>query len=583
MQEQRMSVSAHHDHAETLTALAAVADELGSGDLARDARDLASRVADGRFFLATVGQFKRGKSTLLNALIGELLLPTGVAPVTAAITVLRYGARLAADVVFKDGRRTSIPISDVHTFVTEADNHENMRHVAAVEIFSPSSLLASGMCLVDTPGLGSVFQANTEETRAFVPHIDAALVVLGVDPPISADELALVSDVAQQIGQLVFVLNKVDRLNASDLAEARRFTADTLTRQLNRPDERLFEVSATERLTIGPTRDWTGLENRLRELASSTSVVVDQSARRGVARIAARLLHDVDEQRGALTRPLDESHRRIADLEKSTRRAEQLLRDLAALFRSEEQRIFSGFFDTTHNTFVTSSVPAVEADVRRAVEGLASTHRAGALRQPAYSAAQGIVAHRIRMWLKEIEPQTEALYRQAAQRFVTLANDFLHFLAASGDASFERIPRSLDPEAGFRAPRHFVFTDLMHLTGVGPIDWLLDRFRGQSSAVHVVSTDANRYAERLLTSNSSRVIFDLRERLTESRAAFESELRVMLAEISASAACALDRARELRKSGDHAVTRQLRRLDECRTTLRDIADQRGAGADDVQR
>jgi len=576
-----MSLSAHHDHAATLATLTTVADELGSGDVARDARDLASRVAEGRFFLAAVGQFKRGKSTLLNALIGEPLLPTGVAPVTSAITVLRYGARRAAEVVFKDGRRTSIPIADVHTFVTEADNPENMRHVSAVEIFCQSSLLASGMCLVDTPGLGSVFQGNTEETRAFVPRIDAALVVLGVDPPISADELALVSDVAQQVRDMVFVLNKVDRLNASDFAEARRFTAGVLTRQLNRSDERLFEVSATERLTIGPTRDWPELENRLRELASSTSVVVDQSARRGVARIAARLAHDIDEQRGALTRPLDESRRRIADVEGSTRRAEQLLRDLAALFRNEEQRIISGFFDTAHRAFVTSSVPEVEADVRRAVEGLASTHRSGALRQAAYNAARGIVAHRIKAWLKEIEPQAEALYRQAAQRFVILANDFLHFLAASGDASFERIPRSLDPEAGFRAPRHFVFTDLMHLTGAGPLDWLLDRLRGQSSAVHAVSADAARYAERLLTSNSSRVIFDLRERLAESRTAFESELRLMLTDITASATRALDRARELRKSGDHAVTHQLEQLEGCRRTLRDIADQRTV-RDDVQ-
>jgi hypothetical protein len=105
---------------------------------------------------------------------------------------------------------------------------------------------------------------------------------------------------------------------------------------------------------------------------------------------------------------------------------------------------------------------------------------------------------------------------------------------------------------------------------VGPIDWLLDRLSGQSAAVRAVSTDAARYAERLLTSNSSRVIFDLRERLAESRTAFESELRFMLAEISASAARALDRARELRKSGDQAVTHQLRRFENCRATLRDI-------------
>ena len=574
-----MPVSVHRDHADALTVLATIADELGSDEIARDARELAARVTEGRFFLATVGQFKRGKSTLINALIGEALLPTGVAPVTSAITIVRYGTSPSADVVFKDGRRTSIPISEVHTFVTEADNHENLRHVAAVEIFSPSPLLASGMCLVDTPGLGSVFHGNTEETQAFVPQIDAALVVLGVDPPIGADELALVSDVAQRVGQLVFVLNKADRLNTSDLSEARQFTADTLARQLNRPGEHLFEISAAERLDVGPTRDWSQFESHLHELASSTTLVVAQSARRGVARIAVRLLHEIDEQRGALTRPLDESHRRIDDLAQSTRRAEHLLQDLAALFRSEEQRIIRDFFDVTHNTFIATSMPVIEADVRRAVDGLGTTHRAGGLRQAAYDAARGIVAYRIKAWFTETEPQAEGLYRRTAQRFVTLANDFLQSLAASNDSSFERLPRSVDPEAGFRAVPRFYFTDLMNLTAVGPVDWVLDRVRGRSAAVEAVSRGAVRYAERLLTSNSSRVIFDLRERLTGSRTAFESELRLLLTEITASATRALYRARELRKSGDQAVRLQIRRLEEHEARLRRLSEERAVRAD----
>src|SRR6266581_5356454 len=122
--------------AASLARLAAIADELGSEHVARDARQLAQRVAEGRFFLATVGQFKRGKSTLLNALLGDALLPTGVAPVTSAITIVRYGLDRAATVVFKDGRRTPIAVDDVPTFVTEARNPENERAVTAVEIFS---------------------------------------------------------------------------------------------------------------------------------------------------------------------------------------------------------------------------------------------------------------------------------------------------------------------------------------------------------------------------------------------------------------------------------------------------------------
>jgi hypothetical protein len=276
---------------------------------------------------------------------------------------------------------------------------------------------------------------------------------------------------------------------------------------------------------------------------------------------------------------MDESVRRIADLATSTRGAEHLLQDLGALFRSEEQRIISAFFDTTHRTFVGSATSAVAVAVRRSVDALASTCRAGALRQAAYHAARGIVAHHVKGWLKDIEPQAEALYRQATQRFVTVASDFLHSLAALGDPSFEGLPRALDPETGFRAAPHFFFTDLMSLTGVSPIDWWLDRIRGRSASGEAVSRDAIRYADRLLTTNSSRAIFDLRERLADSRAACESELRTMLTDVSASARRALDRARELRKTGDQAVARQLKQLEAYRTRLRDVLEERAVRDD----
>jgi hypothetical protein len=78
-----------------------------------------------------------------------------------------------------------------------------------VEVFEPSVLLASGMCLVDTPGLGSVFAANTAATRELIPHIDAVIAVLGADPPISGEELELLAEVAHQTPYLLLVLNKL--------------------------------------------------------------------------------------------------------------------------------------------------------------------------------------------------------------------------------------------------------------------------------------------------------------------------------------------------------------------------------------
>ena len=85
-----------------------------------------------------------------------------------------------------------------------------------VEVFVPCPLLASGMCLVDTPGIGSVFAGNTETTKEFIPQIDAAILLVGADPPISGEELALIEAVAANVEEVLVVLNKIDRVSAAE-------------------------------------------------------------------------------------------------------------------------------------------------------------------------------------------------------------------------------------------------------------------------------------------------------------------------------------------------------------------------------
>ncbi len=79
-----------------LVTLARLADEAGAPEIASEASALADRLAEGRFYVACIGQFKRGKSTLLNALVGQPLLPSGIIPITTAVTVLRWGSELRA-------------------------------------------------------------------------------------------------------------------------------------------------------------------------------------------------------------------------------------------------------------------------------------------------------------------------------------------------------------------------------------------------------------------------------------------------------------------------------------------------------
>ena len=166
-----------------------LAHEAGAAKVEDDALRLRERVAEGVFYVASVGQFKRGKSTLLNALIGKSILPVGVPPVTAIVTLIRYGPELQARVRIASGTwERSISVESVAAYVSEQDNPGNIKRVTAIEIFAPNPLLANGMCLVDTPGVGSVIASNTQTTNEFIPHIDAALVVLGIDPPVSAED-----------------------------------------------------------------------------------------------------------------------------------------------------------------------------------------------------------------------------------------------------------------------------------------------------------------------------------------------------------------------------------------------------------
>ncbi len=130
--------------AQALDRLAAMAEQLGEGSVSADVRQLVARINEGRFFVACVGQFKRGKSTLLDAFVGEQILPAGVVPVTAVPTVLRYGDTRAARVLI-DTRWRAIRPEDLPQYVSEKSNPENSKLVAGVEVFLPSPLLAGGM------------------------------------------------------------------------------------------------------------------------------------------------------------------------------------------------------------------------------------------------------------------------------------------------------------------------------------------------------------------------------------------------------------------------------------------------------
>jgi GTP-binding protein EngB required for normal cell division len=550
------------DGASRLLRLGRLAQELGAEPVAEEARELAARVSEGRFSVACVGQFKRGKSTLLNALVGHEVVPTGYVPVTAVPTVIRFGDELHARVRMRDGAWREVAMTDLKEYVSEEHNPENNKAVDGAEVFVPSPLLSSGMCFVDTPGLGSVYTGNTATTQAFVPHIDAALVVVGADPPIAGEELALVESVGNQVQDLILVINKADRTTGPERAAAAKFTREILGKRLHRPMGEVFEVSAAERMEDrGPLRDWEKLLASLHRLvADSGRNLVRAACDRGLQRLGEQLLAIISEDRDALQRPIEESERRIQLMKETIHEAERSMRELSFLFMAEQQRI-SDLFVERHRGFFRSAWTESEAEFGEELPtvplGFGPNYRRRVMHL-----AQQVSRRRVMPWLKPEQEEGERQYRAVALRFLEMGNSFLKKLAGAGLSELTRMPHALDPEKGFRVRSRFTFEDFIGIAQPpSPLRWLADIFLPFVGGRKVIANDAREFLRHLLEVNSARVQNDVLNRIQESRDRLEVEIRKLLHEVSRIAEQALDRARKVKEEGTPAVQSAIERLD----------------------
>ncbi len=279
-------VAAKHALTDLVADALRTAELTGDPDRAEGCRDILWRLADSRFNLAVVGQFKRGKSTLMNAIIGRDLLPTGVLPLTSVVTSLAFGAPLAIRL-----RRTGwameqeINPADLVEYVTEVGNPGNEKRVEEALVEVPASFLRRGLFFVDTPGLGSAVEANTATTRAFLPDADALVFVTGIDAPLSETEVALLRDLDGGEPRMFVVANKIDLLSGEDRSAALDYVRDQIVAILRTPPVGIFGVSARDALRAKIDHDATralpraGCQNSRRRLdrGSRTSRAVCSS------------------------------------------------------------------------------------------------------------------------------------------------------------------------------------------------------------------------------------------------------------------------------------------------------------------
>jgi GTP-binding protein EngB required for normal cell division len=312
------------------------------------------RLAAQRFQLAVVGQFKRGKSSLLNALLGADVLPTGILPLTSIPTFLAGGDTFGLQVAF-EGRPAAVwsltntfeLAGKLAEFVSEAANPRNVKQVARVEVTWPSPLLADGLILIDIPGVGSTYRHNTEAAEAALPDCDAALVVVSADPPITEVELAYLEKIRTRAVDLIVVLNKTDTLDSTDLEQATGFLRSVLD-AAGLASADIVPVSARAALAARRRGDATGLAAsgipalvlRIRAMLSGDR---DRLLALAIARkatpLVGQLVFENDLALAALTTPLERLQQQVDALDEAARGFAAERRGLADQLAGDRQRL----------------------------------------------------------------------------------------------------------------------------------------------------------------------------------------------------------------------------------------------------
>lgn len=294
--------------------LAKEADELFSGGEAacsiqrRQCKLLVDKLSNSNMTISVIGQFKRGKSTLSNCILGKNYMPVGIVPITSAVTKVVYG-RQSAEVCFENGEVRPVEIDDLSAYISEQENAQNKLGVKEVVIHSESDFLKNGITYVDTPGVGSFHKNNTEVAYDYMKESDAVIFLLSVDSPINQIEIDFLQSTKEYAGKFYFAVNKIDTVSAGDLEAYTGYCAGLLSEIMETSAIKLMPVSAKTGEGVEALKSAI-----LRDLSASIREIMQESTRKKLIDIIGSALKELQFYRSAMSMPYEELDKNFAEL-----------------------------------------------------------------------------------------------------------------------------------------------------------------------------------------------------------------------------------------------------------------------------
>ncbi|GHV30396.1 hypothetical protein FACS1894167_11180 [Synergistales bacterium] len=195
-------------------------------------RSLIDNASNDELLLPVLGLQGVGKSSLINAILGECVLPNEADETTCVPVEIRYDEQSVvvsdADVFFKNGNKSTSSIEALKDYVDNTYNPGNEKQVERIVIRSSSKLLKSGIVLVDLPGVGSLTTANRETTEAYIEKLSYAIFVIHVNPPITKTEAAFIRMAWSKLANAFFVQNLWHDESAREANEGKEHNTSVL-------------------------------------------------------------------------------------------------------------------------------------------------------------------------------------------------------------------------------------------------------------------------------------------------------------------------------------------------------------------
>jgi len=570
-----------------IDSLTDISSRRGNEKIADNLKEIREKLIENRFHLVVLGQFKRGKSTFINSIIGDKILPTSVVPLTSIVTMLKYGQEEQIEVIFEEGNRRVITRNELPDYVTERGNPNNIKKVKQVEIAFPSAFLKDGVFIIDTPGVGSTFENNTEMTYNYLPKVDAALFLLAVDPPISQSEIEFLKDVQQYVEKIFFIQNKIDYLDEEERLESMAFSKQVIEEALGRDGIEIHPLSAKLALDAKKIHDEQLLEqSRLPEfdavlgqfLLKAKGKTVLRSALNGTRKLLSDEELTIQLENQAIETPLEQLEEKIRLFQEKMDIIKQDREDIKYYFDGEIQRVID-VLDRDLQRLKDREIPKMLTQLEETGDANKDKGISEYIKIMESSLHDGIV-RTFDDWVMQEEERLNEQYARVSRRFSEGTNKIIEAILKASEELFDlKIER-------FRTDETIVSdSNLYYMLGdppkffdlEGAFDFFSKRIVPRKFSHSMVLKDLKKKLPDMIDKNCGRIRWDFMDRIKRSFMNFRWDLNLKIDATEQGIRQSIDKAISLKKQSapdvekaKSAIKSELDNLHTLKTALKDV-------------